>query len=561
MEIKQYLDMFRRWGWIMVVCTLLAGLLSYVYSSSQPRVYEGVSQYLVGPVLSNPYVRSSDLQAAGAVGQTYVSVATTDLVLNQVIDSLNLTNANGERLTPRALASQVSASWVQSTQVLRVSAKAEDPESAARISNAVGQALMAQSPVGPAESDAERQQEAVNQIGVINNRIANLRSDIEQLGIQMQQVTDQTSLSALTARLNALRSQLDIEEQALVAQNAIVQSASTNQIRVLQEAQPNNRPIAPEVTRNVLAALVAGAVLGLVAMLLFEYFIDVVYTPEDLRKVTKLPFLGGVSRHKPIVGGDGPQIVTHARPETLAAESYRLLRTNLQMSHMVPSLLITSPSRGDGKTEIAANLAGSLARAGHKVTLLDANMRRPRVAQLFGLSADTPGLAEYLQNPATPLAPLPIEPISGLSIIPAGKMTTSSPELLGSQQMLALITQLQQQSDVVIIDTPPLIYADALTLAPQVEGVILAANSGSTGRDQTEQAAERLRLVGANVLGTVLNRMNLGPTYAYYPVQDTDQPETVPVGVMKPLAKWDVVDVQNEQTRAVNDQDRRSNRD
>src|SRR5690606_13918913 len=123
--------------------------------------------------------------------------------------------------------------------------KAEDPESAARISNAVGQALMAQSPVGPAESDAERQQEAVNQIGVINNRIANLRSDIEQLGIQMQQVTDQTSLSALTARLNALRSQLDIEEQALVAQNAIVQSASTNQIRVLQEAQPNNRPIAP----------------------------------------------------------------------------------------------------------------------------------------------------------------------------------------------------------------------------------------------------------------------------------------------------------------------------
>jgi Mrp family chromosome partitioning ATPase len=180
---------------------------------------------------------------------------------------------------------------------------------------------------------------------------------------------------------------------------------------------------------------------------------------------------------------------------------------------------------------------------------------------LFGLSADTPGLAEYLQNPATPLAPLPIEPISGLSIIPAGKMTTSSPELLGSQQMLALITQLQQQSDVVIIDTPPLIYADALTLAPQVEGVILAANSGSTGRDQTEQAAERLRLVGANVLGTVLNRMNLGPTYAYYPVQDTDQPETVPVGVMKPLAKWDVVDVQNEQTRAVNDQDRRSNRD
>ena len=113
MELKHYLSILRRWGWIMILCTTLAGVASYWFSSQQPRVYEGVSQYLVGPVLDNPNVRASDLQASGAVGQTYVALATTRPILQTVIDKLQLAIDDPARLAPN-----VSATWLDATQVL-----------------------------------------------------------------------------------------------------------------------------------------------------------------------------------------------------------------------------------------------------------------------------------------------------------------------------------------------------------------------------------------------------------------------------------------------------------
>ena len=124
MELKHYLSILRRWGWIMVLCTALAGVASYWFSSRQPRVYEGVSQYLVGPVLDNPFVRASDLQASGAVGQTYVALATTRPILQSVIEKLKLTGPTGQPMDPALLAPNVTATWLDATQVLTIRARA-----------------------------------------------------------------------------------------------------------------------------------------------------------------------------------------------------------------------------------------------------------------------------------------------------------------------------------------------------------------------------------------------------------------------------------------------------
>src|ERR1041384_4262110 len=125
MELKHYLSILRRWGWIMVLCTALASVASYWFSSQQPRVYEGVSQYLVGPVLDSPNVHESDLRAASSVGQTYVALATTRPILQSVIDKLKL-NTNVGTLAPN-----VTASWLDTTQVLTIRARAADPQVAA----------------------------------------------------------------------------------------------------------------------------------------------------------------------------------------------------------------------------------------------------------------------------------------------------------------------------------------------------------------------------------------------------------------------------------------------
>jgi non-specific protein-tyrosine kinase len=402
--------------------------------------------------------------------------------------------------------------------VLTIRARAADPEVAARISNAVGETLIERSPGGPKSLQVQRQQDALTQIARLQETIRSIEQEIDNLSRQVQQTNDQVAQRALIVRLDERRAQLAASQRALTDQYTIVQSSSTNQIDVLQQAVPNPVPIAPEIVRNVLAALIAGLVLGLAAMLLFEYFTDVIYTPEELRKATGLPYLGGIARHKRLRGSGATQIVVHARPETLAAESYRMLRTNLQLAGTdlhLPSLLVTSPSRGDGKSEIAANLAVSLARAGKQVILIDGNLRRPRAATLFGLPEDQ-GLSN-LMDTVERIAPTPIESVPGLSVLPAGPVTVNSAEILGSQRMYRLIQECKALADVVIFDSPPLLYSDALVLAPQVDGVLLAVNSGTTGRENTANAVESLRLVGAHLIGTVLNRVKSGPAYSYYP--------------------------------------------
>jgi non-specific protein-tyrosine kinase len=526
MELKHYLGILRRWGWIMVLCTVLAGVASYWFSSRQPRVYEGVSQYLVGPVLDNPFVRASDLQASGAVGQTYVALATTRPILQRVIDNLNLQKPDGRPLDPRELGPNISASWLDATQVLTIRARAADPEAAASISNAIGEMLIDRSPGGPKSLQVQRQQDALTQIARLQESIRSIEAEMDQLSSQIQQTTDQIAQRSLIVRLDERRAQLAASQRALSDQYSIVQNSSTNQIDVLQPAIPNTSPIAPEIVRNVLAALIAGLVLGLAAMLLFEYFTDVIYTPEELRKATNISYLGGIARHKRLRRNEKSQLIVQARPETLAAESYRMLRTNLQLAGTdlhLPSLLVTSPSRGDGKSEIAANLAVSLARAGKQVILVDGNLRRPRIAELFGLTEDN-GLSSLLDGPGQAITPQPIESIPGLSVVPAGAVALNSSEILGAQQMYRLIQEFKSHADVVIFDSPPLIYSDALVLAPQVDGVLLVVNSGTTGRENTINAVESLRLVGANMIGSVLNRVKAGPAYSYYPANINKRP-------------------------------------
>jgi capsular exopolysaccharide synthesis family protein len=149
------------------------------------------------------------------------------------------------------------------------------------------------------------------------------------------------------------------------------------------------------------------------------------------------------------------------------------------------------------------------------VILVDANLRRPQIAPLFGVS-DQHGLAQLLESESLP-EPVAVESVPNLFVLPAGGVAPNSSEILGSQRMYRLIQEYKARADVVLIDSPPLWYSDALALAPQADGVLLVVSSGTTGRENTINAVESLRLVGARIIGTVLNRVKAGPAYFYYP--------------------------------------------
>ena len=513
MELKNYFSVFQRWGWIVLLCTALAGITSYWYSSQLPQVFQARSRYLIGSVLDNPNVTSNDLRASTQIGQTYDSLVNSRPVLENVIAKLKLNT------TADALTDQVSGTWIDTTQILSIRANANNDKLAADIANAVGDELIALSPSGPGSKQVARRQDGEAQIARLQETIRATQAEIDQLTNQIQQTTEATAQRALIIRLDDRRAQLAAAQRAYTDLYDLLQTSDVNKITLVEPAVADPTPIAPDVQRNVLAAVIAGLVLGLAAMMLLEFFTDVIHTPEMLRSVTGLTYLGGLARHKKLSGKDGAQLVTLAAPETLAAESFRVLRTNLQIpgtDRHLPSLLITSPSRGDGKTDVAANLAVSFARTGKKVILIDANMRRPQLATLFGL-ADKAGLSSLFEVRDRLPQPVPVQSVPGLSVITAGTGTPNSSEILGSQRMYELLQMCKAHADMVIIDSPSLWYSDTLALAPQVDGVLLVVGSGSTGRETTISAVESLRLVGANIIGAVLNRVKAGPAYQYYP--------------------------------------------
>ena len=150
-------------------------------------------------------------------------------------------------------------------------------------------------------------------------------------------------------------------------------------------------------------------------------------------------------------------------------------------------------------------------------------MRRPQLASLFGLP-EKGGLSSLFEVRDRLPQPMPVQSVPGLSVITAGTSTPNSSEILGSQRMYELLQMCKAHADMVIIDSPSLWYSDTLALAPQVDGVLLVVGSGSTGRETTISAVESLRLVGANIIGTVLNRVKAGPAYQYYPTFAASRP-------------------------------------
>ncbi len=191
-----------------------------------------------------------------------------------------------------------------------------------------------------------------------------------------------------------------------------------------------------------------------------------------------------------------------------AAEAFRGVRTSLYFStqgqgHKV--VQITSPSMGDGKSTLAANLAVSIANSGKRVLILDADFRRPRQHRLFHVSAQR-GLASLISEEAEPEDVILTTAVANLSILPCGPRPSNPAELLTSPRFAELLALFRERFDFVIVDTPPLLaVSDPMVVAPRVDAVMVTMRLTHNGRPNAERAKEMLATIGANVLGIVVN--------------------------------------------------------
>jgi capsular exopolysaccharide synthesis family protein len=214
--------------------------------------------------------------------------------------------------------------------------------------------------------------------------------------------------------------------------------------------------------------------------------------------------------------GLDPRLVAAAAPQSLAAEQYRSLRTRVtraENGRAFRTIIITSPNKGDGKSLTAANLALTMAQEfQQRVLLLDADMRRPSVHRLFGIS-ETPGLSDVLMGGATIDDALVAVAEHRLTVLPSGIIPTHPAELLGSAAMRRMLDTLRTRFDRILIDMPPVApLADVAIASPMVDGVLMIVRAGVTPKPAIERALSGLDM--SKVLGLVLN--DAGDTAATY---------------------------------------------
>ena len=212
-------------------------------------------------------------------------------------------------------------------------------------------------------------------------------------------------------------------------------------------------------------------------------------------------------------------LVALSDPQSAAAEAFRTLRTNIQFAGLdrtLQLLTVTSAGIDEGKSQVAANLAITMAQAEQRVVLVDCDLRRPALHTLFGLSNDTGITTMLLANEGTP-APLQQTSVPGLQLLASGPLPPRPADILGSRRIGEILHALRDVADVIIIDTPPVLaVTDAVVLAPRVDGVILVLRAGYTRREPAKQARSVLEKSKANIVGIVLNDAELKATTDYY---------------------------------------------
>jgi succinoglycan biosynthesis transport protein ExoP len=322
------------------------------------------------------------------------------------------------------------------------------------------------------------------------------------------------------------------------------QKASPVKVSVVRPADAPAAPVSPRPKINLALGLLVGLALGVGAAVLRETLDMSVKSLDDVQDVTGASPLGVViedpdAARKPLlVHGDshGPR-----------AEAFRQLRTNLQYVDVDSPprvVVVTSALPDEGKSTTSVNLASTLAQAGTRVVLLEADLRRPRVARYLGIEGAV-GLTDVLAGHCDLDAALQSWGRDLFSVLPSGPLPPNPSEVLSSQHMQDLLKVLEDRFEVVLIDSPPLLpVTDAAVLARAGDGAILVVRHGRTTKEQLARTVSTLQAVDARLLGTVLNRVpRKGPDASYYgyaytdydPRPDDSSPKPRGLSILEPL--------------------------
>ena len=281
------------------------------------------------------------------------------------------------------------------------------------------------------------------------------------------------------------------------------------QVRAIDPGVVPDIPASPNTGLNGLLGLIIGTTVGIGVATLRGLLDSRIRSVQDIEQLTDSPVVGRIAQDDQIT--QRPLIVHH-EPRSPRAEAFRSLRTNMQFLGSADgskAFLVTSATPGEGKTHVVANLALVLAELGATVVLIDADLRKPRVAQVMGIEGAV-GLSDVLIGRAELTDVVQPWGTGNLMVLPAGRIPPNPSELLGSAAMQEVLDTLAADADYVLVDAPPVLpVTDAAVLSGLTSGTLLVSASGKTKRHELEDAIESLESVEGNVQGIVLNKVPL----------------------------------------------------
>lgn len=505
-ELWKLMAPLRKWWWLLLLAGLLAGASSVAYGLTKPPLYESRSTLMVGTIVQNPNPQTSEVYASQALAATYANMAMRDPAKQAAMRSLEI-----DWLPTYSVLNPPNS------QVLEIRAIDVDAQRAQQVVNAIINYLIGISPEG--NTLRHRNEFLQDQLQKLEEGIRTTELAIEHAQNDLAAALSARDIRAKEDEIRALEGKMTALQDSYAALLSNTSQGSLNTIQVLEPATLPTQPVDSGLLLTVVIAVLVGVLFAVGGAYFLEFADDRLQTADRVKDQTSLSVLGAfpLSIH---AGNSHGALVMLEDSYGTAAESIRVLRTNLlfaSVDHELGSLLVSSPVPGEGKSFVSSNLAVAFAQTGQRVVLLDADLRKPSLHRIFDL-VNNVGITSALISDMVSLGTLVQQTvIPELHVITSGPLPPNPSELLSSTKMERLLRQLEEQYDLVVVDSPPVtVVSDTAVLASRADGVLIVLSADRSRRDLARNALAALDQVNARVLGAVLNRTNATRHGFYY---------------------------------------------
>ncbi len=519
MEFKQYILPLRRWWWLLVAATLIAVVSSYLATLRQPPIYQTLSTLMIGQVITDPNPTGAEFTLSRQLAVNYAEIANREPVKIATMEALGLSWLPDYRATA-----------LPSGQFIEIVVTDTLPERAQAVANEIAQQLILRSPTGSQSDEQDRQAFVQAQLDNLQVQITDTETEIQTLREALGGMDSARQIADTQVQITALEAKLADLQGIYSDLLANTQGGAINTISVIEEAFKPVVPIGPNKLLIIILSATVGLALAVLAAYVLEYMDDTVKSPEEVEKLTNAPVIGYLSE---LDLDDVGALYAADNPRHPSVEEMRGLRTNLEFAGVdqpLKTLLVTSTEMEVGKTSVAANLAIVMSQAEKDVILMDADLRRPNVHNFYGFQNKV-GLSDVFRGEHDLDGVSKKWPGGDVSVITAGDLPPNPSELLGSKRMSEIMETLGSKADIVIIDGPPFVVADAPVLASKVNGVLLIIRLDHTRKPAINAMMEQINRSGTKVIGVALNRIparSIGyytgnPYYAAYYNDDEER--------------------------------------